>query len=173
MGKPAFTPRMTDLQLETLFPTEAACKAYLAGRRWPDGVVTCPRCGNDKVWALKARPFHWQCAACGRGGYRFSVTVATIFEDSKIGLRKWFKVIALILTSKQGISSLQIQRIMGFGSYQTALDVTQRVRAALTDPAFRKLIGVVEVDETFSGGENKDRCRNELAVPAGASAVTP
>ena len=43
------------------FPTDEACKDYLAGKRWPDG-VRCPRCGaKEKVYALKARPFHWLC----------------------------------------------------------------------------------------------------------------
>jgi transposase-like protein len=156
MGNPAFTSQMTDPQWEALFPTDEACKAYLAARRWPNG-VRCPRCGNDKVWTLKARPFNWLCRQCSPQGYRFSVLVETIFEDTKIGLRKWFKVIYLMLTSKKGISSLQIQRIMGFGSYETALYMTHRIRAAFADPEFRRLIGIVGVDETFVGGKNKNR----------------
>jgi transposase-like protein len=156
MGQPQFTRQMTIPQWEALFPTDDACKAYLAARRWPNGVI-CPRCGNPKVWELKTRPFHWQCPACGPKGYRFSVLVNTIFENTNIGLRQWFKVIYLMLTSKKGISSLQIQRIMGFGSYETALYLTHRVRAALADPEFRKLMGIVEVDETYVGSKNKNR----------------
>lgn len=157
MGQPQFTSQMTLPEWERLFPDDDACKAYLVRRRWPDG-VRCPRCGSDRVYPLATRPFHWECPDCRRGGaYRFSVLVETIFEDTKVGLRQWFKVIYLMLTSKKGISSLQIQRTMGFGSYKTALYMTHRIRAALADPEFRKLMGIVEVDGTFVGGKNKNR----------------
>ena len=74
-----------------------------------------------------------------------------------------------MLTSKKGISSLQIQRIMGFGSYKTALYMTHRIRAAFTDPDFRKLIGIVEVDETFVGGKNKNRHRDQRTPGTGGA----
>jgi transposase-like protein len=160
-----FTPQMTIPQWEAMFPTDDACKAYLAARRWPDGVY-CPRCGSDHVYELTTRPFHWECPDCRKGGaYRFSVLVETIFEDTKIGLRQWFKVIYLMLTSKKGISSLQIQRIMGFGSYHTAHYMTHRIRAALIDPNFRKLMGIVEADETFIGGKAKNRHKDRRGGP--------
>jgi len=159
MGLPQFARQMTIPEWEAFFPSDNVCKTYLARRRWPTGVVICPRCGSDKAYPLPTRPFHWQCHACSpnKAGYRFSVLVSTIFENTNIGLCQWFKVIYLMLASKKGISSLQIQRVMGFGSYKTALYVTHRIRAALADPDFRKLIGIVEVGEAFVGGKNKNR----------------
>ena len=73
-------PTMTLTQLMDRFSTEEACKQFLQDKRWPNG-VRCPRCQNEKVYALKARPFHWVCKGkkCGgRNGYRFSVITKTI-----------------------------------------------------------------------------------------------
>jgi transposase-like protein len=116
--------------------------------------VRCPRCKSDRVYPLKTMSFKWECPDCAKGGaYRFSHLVGTIFENTNLDLLDWFKVIHLMLTSKKGISSRQIQRYMGFGSYKTAWYVCHRVRAALQDKDFRKLMGIVEVDETYFGGK--------------------
>jgi transposase-like protein len=119
--------------------------------------VVCPRCGNPEV-KPHARSFHWVCYACTpSGGYRFSVLVGTIFENTNVDIRQWFRVIHLMLTSKKGISALQVKRYMGFGSYETAWYMCHRVRAGLAKEDFRKLMGIVEVDETFVGGKAKNR----------------
>jgi len=115
-------PNLTLTQLMTLFSTEEACKRFLQAKRWPKG-VRCPRCQNDKVYALKARPFHWVCKGnkCGgRNGYRFSVLTRTVFENTNYPLRTWFQVIYLMTQSKKGISAMQIHRQIGSGDYRTA-----------------------------------------------------
>jgi transposase-like protein len=83
--------------------------------------------------------------------------VGTIFENTNKDLREWFRVIHLMLVSKKGMSALQIQRYMGFGSYKTAWLMCHKVRTALGSVEFRKLLGYVEVDETYVGGKAKNK----------------
>jgi transposase-like protein len=167
---------MTEAQFEAAFPNgdEDSCKAYLKARRWPEG-VHCPRCGNPAVYDLPSRKWHWQCTQCAPGGstgYRFSVIAGTIFENTNKPLRQWFKVVHLMLCSKKGISSLQIQRQMGFGSYETALNMTHRIRAALIQPQ-EKLGGIVEVDETYVGGKDQNRHWDKKTHIRGGGDKTP
>src|SRR5208282_1569689 len=104
-------------EFDALLPDEEACRKALMAQRWPDGIVKCSRCGNEKVWALPARPYHWVCKSgkettdkqtgevltCRKnGGYRFSLTTATIFENTKIPLKMWFKIGYLMLTARRG-----------------------------------------------------------------------
>ncbi|MGB8684012.1 MAG: IS1595 family transposase [Candidatus Binatus sp.] len=157
--QPRFVRQMTLSDFDALFPDENACRTYLLLRRWPGG-PKCPRCQNDHVYESTARPWHWQCMKCGpkpRSPYRFALTTGTIFEESKKPLIMWFKVLHLMVTSKKGISALQIHRMLGTGSYQTAWYMCMRLRAGMQDPEFRQLMGIVEVDETFIGGLNKNR----------------
>ena len=135
--RPKPVPQMTTAQFEARFPIgdDAACLSYLVARRWPEG-VHCPRCGNAEVYdASGYKPFHWQCVECHEGGpYRFSALVGTIFENTKKPLRDWFRVAHLMLSSKKGMSALQIQRMLGFGSYETAHSMCHKIRAALIAP---------------------------------------
>ena len=158
---PLHIHQMTLGDFERLFPDEAACADYLVKNRWPDG-VKCPRCHNSNVHP-HPKEFNWRCYECSPGsvGYRFSVLVGTIFENTNKPLREWFRVIHLMLTSKKGISSLQVCRYMGFGSYKTAWLMCNKVRVALGSGEFKKLVGYVEVDETFVGGKAKNRHGND------------
>jgi transposase-like protein len=158
---------------EADFPNEDACKKLLAECRWPDGPV-CPRCGNARVITLKSKPHHWVCKSgitttdtegkpvtCAKnGGYRFSVITKTIFQDTKIPLDVWFRVAYLMLTSKKGISALQIHRtIFGEDSgsdYRTSWFMCHRLRCAMRG-GIEQLEGEVEVDETWVGGKNVNR----------------
>jgi len=172
--RPKPVQQMTEAQFEAIFPAgdEDACKRYLVARRWPNGVY-CPRCGAVKVFPVGSMPFKWQCYACAPDqGYRFSHIAGTIFENTNKPLRQWFKVVHLMLTSKKGISALQIKRHMGFGSYETAWGMCHKIRAALVEPE-TKLGGIVEVDETFIGGKAINKHGKRSGVAGGAAGKTP
>lgn len=163
------------------FPTEDTCRQYLLDMRWPKG-VRCPRCGNENVYVLKARPFNWLCKSgkesvnketgevltCGKNGYRFSVITHTIFENTKRPLKSWFKIGFLMLVSKKGVSALQLHRMM-YGSkhlnnYHTTWYQCMRLRAAMKDSQWEQLMGVVEIDEVYLGGLERNRHRRERAL---------
>jgi hypothetical protein len=162
--------QMTFADWEKAFPTEDACCTYLVGHRWPQGVA-CPRCGNAEVKAHGTMEWSWLCNECSpcATNYRFSHITGTIFENTNKPLREWFRVIHWMLTSKEGISALQVYRMMGFGSYRTAWRIYHRVRGGLADKNFRKLMGVVEVDETFVGGFAKNRHKDKRGSGEGGT----
>jgi hypothetical protein len=81
------------------------------------------------------------------------VTIGTVFEDSHIPLRKWLIAWYLLCSSKKGISSLQLQRLLELGSYRSALFMAHRIRYALKETAYPdKLSGIIEADEALIGG---------------------
>ena len=160
--QPKAVHQMTAAQFDALFKTEDNCISYLVARRWPEG-VRCPRCGNDAVYDLPSNKWHWQCTNCAPGGstgYRFSYLAGTIFENTNKPLKDWFRVIHLMLTSKKGMSALQIYRFLGFGSYKTAWLMCHKIRTALSEDV-RQLGGIVEVDETFVGGKAENRHKDK------------
>jgi hypothetical protein len=156
------------------FPDETSCRLALQAARWPDG-VRCPKCGTEKVYALKSKPFYWLCKACGN--HRFSVISDTIFENTKKPLLVWFKVAYLMLVAKKGRSALEIHRTM-YGDpftadYHTTWYMCTRLRAAMRNQEWTKLMGEVEVDETYIGGSNKNRHRNKKQKGTGSTGKIP
>ena len=166
-------------EIQSRFGTDEAARAYLEEIRWPHGVI-CPHCKNadqTKFWVIKTnakksiRAGLRQCVECKK---QFTCTVGTIFEDSHIPLRKWLVAWYLLCSSKKGISSLQIQRMLGLGSYRTALFMMHRIRYALQHPSFDQKLpssykNAVEVDETYIGGKHKpmsEKWKNKTAVVA-------
>src|SRR5450756_979795 len=137
----------TILEFEERFATEEACREYLSKLRWPDG-FRCSRCGGHKGWPLNRDLY--ECANCG---FQTSVTAGTIFQDTKKPLGLWFRAIWYVVGQKNGVSPLGLQRVLGLGSYHTAWTWLHKLRRAMVRPGRDNLSGVVEVDETYIGGE--------------------
>lgn len=137
----------TLLELERRFSTEEACRSYLFLLRWPDGFV-CPRCAGREAWAMERGL--WLCQDCRS---QVSVTAGTIFQDSRVPLMLWFRAIWYVTTQKNGVSALGLQRVLGLGSYKTAWALLHKLRRAMVRPGRERLSGLVEVDESFWGGE--------------------
>src|SRR6187399_885262 len=134
------------MELEANFNTNEACRAYLARLRWPDG-FRCPGCGDDRSWPV--REVLLECAGCG---CQTSVTAGTIFQDTRTPLPVWFRAMWWVTTQKNGASALGLQRVLGLGSYKTAWTWLHKFRRAMVRPGRERLMGRVEVDETYLGG---------------------
>jgi transposase-like protein len=130
------------------------CIAHLVAQRWPDGVVKCPTCGNEKV-NFRAHRRTWTCSS-HHAKREFSIKVGTIMEDSPIGLDKWMTAMWMIVNCKNGISSYEIHRDLGI-TQKTGWFLDHRIRLAMQDGFFgSKLGGEVEADESFIGGKSRN-----------------
>ena len=141
------------VELIDRFHSEDSCRARLEELRWLEG-VECPRCDSKSVNRLEDR-YQYQCRSCR---YQFSVTAGTIFHDTHLPLWKWFLAVYLIVESKKGISANQLKRMIGV-TYKTAWYLAHRIRDALNEVDAQLLRGIVEVDETFVGGEVEGKGR--------------
>jgi transposase-like protein len=137
-------------EVEVRFSTEADCRAYLAALRWPDG-FRCPSCQAGRAWQRTNRPVY-VCAACGK---EVSLTAGTIFQDSRMPLTLWFRAVWQLVSQKNGVSAMSLQRNLGFGSYETAWTWLHKLRRAMVRPGRERLSGRIEVDETYVGGEEE------------------
>ena len=138
-------------ELLSWFPDDASCLGYMASVRWPDGFV-CPACTEREFW--RTGKALWMCRGCGR---KTSVTAGTIFHRTRTPLSTWFAAIWFITSQKNGVSAQGLQRVLGFGSYETAWAWMHKLRRAMVRPDRDQLSGVVEIDETFVGGVTAGR----------------
>lgn len=131
-------------QLLALFPDEEAARHYIEARRWPNG-PRCPVCASDRIGQHSAGLY--RCNACEEP---FSVRTGTVMERSKIPLTKWLHAMYLLVTSRKGISSMQLSKELSI-TQKSAWFLLGRLREAC-GTQLDTLRGIVEVDETYIGG---------------------
>ena len=161
-----------ELNLVTLaqkYSDNDAARELLESMLWPDGPV-CPHCKNHKdkaIYAITPKPGSKtrkglrKCGACRK---QFTVTIGTIFEDTHIPIGKWMMALFLLSSSKKGMSAHQLHRMLDIG-YQAAWFMCHRIRYAMNETPFQKLMGTVEVDETYVGGKGDLETKSDRKTP--------
>ena len=148
------------------FHNEKSAFAHLEAVIWPNGPV-CPHCGEkDRIYVLKGVEdkkgrVRLGLKKCGNCRKQFTVRVGTVFESSHAPLHKWLQCVHLLTSSKKGISSHQLHRILEV-TYKTAWFMAHRIREAMKDPNPGPLGGrgkIVEADETYYGSKRRGHSR--------------
>lgn len=141
-----------------IFHDEAKATAHMEADRWSDG-VNCPLCGSVNVHRMggKTQAGMFLCNDCRD---KFTVRTGTVFERSHIPLHKWLMATHIMAASKKSVSALQLQRMLGLGSYRSAWFMCHRIREAMKPAKIGPLGGegkIVEADETYIGGKEKNK----------------
>lgn len=157
------------------FPNEETAKRFLEEKRWGEN-LECHHCkAIEKQYKVtrKGVDGYFECGNCKKV---YTVRTGTIFERSHVPLHKWLCAFYFVLTNRKGISSLQLSKQIGV-TQKTAWFMLQRIREACKHDKDKDgegglgfLSGIVEVDEAYFGGEEKNRHEHKK-LKAGRGAV--
>jgi len=143
------------IDMLNVLPTDTACREYLENVLW-NNTPTCPHCGSQHSYTLKTKGVAkgmYKCIDCQQ---RYTVTVGTMFHGSHVPLKKWFMAIYVFSLHKKGISSYQLASDLEL-TQKTAWYLLHRIRFAFKAELNIDTDSVVEIDETFVGGESKNK----------------
>src|SRR5580692_3969704 len=159
---------ISTLQLFKMFPDQETARVYLESRLWPNG-ATCPTCASRERITTRKGGFY----RCNQCKLDFTVRTATIFERSHVPLQKWVYAMYLLVTSRKGISSMQLAKEIGI-TQKSAWFVLHRLREACGGRDLTKLAGIIEIDETFVGGKEANKHESKkLNAGRGTVGKTP
>lgn len=147
----SFTRFNSLIQIADFFNTEAKCKQTIAQERWGDGPAVCPYCGSTHTHLCSDGRYICKGCQC-----KFTVTVGTIFENTKVSLRKWFMAMYLVSSHKKGVSSLQLSRDIKV-TQKTAWFMLHKIRGLYGQSDSVSLNGEVEMDEMYLGGRETNK----------------
>ena len=148
------------------YPDDAAAEAQFVAWRWPTG-PECPHCGSTNVATIANRkPMPYRCRGCRK---HFSVTVGTVMQSTKLGLRTWLLAVYLLSTDAKGRSSLKLGRDLDV-KQSTAWHLAHRIRKAMAAAGTADIFaGPVQIDELYVGGLNRNRHKSKRPRIGGGS----
>lgn len=150
-------------QFDARFSTEEACVDFLRSVRWPQTGFLCPSCSSSSPPWPTSRGL-LKCRECGR---QASITAGTPLEKTRKPLRMWLQAMWFVASQKRGMSAVDLQRLLGLGSYQTAWAWLHKLRRVMVVPGRDKLTGWVDIDETLVGEEAGGQLSNAARTGRG------
>lgn len=155
------------LEFQKHFDTDEKCREHLEQTRW-NGTPACPFCGSINVHRFpNGKTFNCREKECRKN---FSVTVGTIYENSKVPLNKWYLATYILANHSKGISSLQLSKWLDI-TQKSAWFLNHRIREMLKETQPELLADKVEADESFVGGSitNQSNKKRKEYVENGAN----
>ena len=158
------------LSLFERFPDEESATQWIESIRWENGERQCPHCESKNTYEVKSRkPLPYRCRCCKK---YFTVRMGMVLAESPVPLRKWAIAIYLVTTNLKGVSSMKLHRELDV-SQPTAWFMLHRIREALRSRHDSLFADIVEVDETYMGGLEKNKHEsNKLKQGRGAVGQT-